>query len=152
MTSHKLLKINVITDRGDGVPPRPHPGVRMRAGLGPFNTGDQPLPTSSARIQLLGIGRGHTLASPSSDGAASPRLRGTLRIKQSLQTAQKSAERGVGLLDLEALILYATAPESDYSPPRVVSSGSKCKAAGRAVFKLPASLDPHEKSLDLSPR
>jgi hypothetical protein len=26
MTSHKLLKINVITDRGDGVPPRPHPG------------------------------------------------------------------------------------------------------------------------------
>jgi hypothetical protein len=138
----KLQKINALTDRGQA-------GVRVRAGLGPFR-----LANTITDEQCEEFGRSvedTPWRQPSFDEAASPRLRRALRIKHSLQTAQKSAERGVGLLGLGAYF-FAPWPESDCSPPRVVPPGSKCKAAGRAACKLPASLDPHEKSLDLSPR
>ena len=102
MTSHKLLKINVITDRGDGVPPRPHPGVRMRAGLGPFNTGDQPLPTSSARIQLLGIDKGHHLGvNPHRMGRDHPTMQDTA-FKQSLADGTEVCGTRLQVLDLGA--------------------------------------------------
>jgi hypothetical protein len=91
----KLQKINALIDRN-----------QSRCSLGwPVQDLRTPFPTSNARIRSLDRER----TQPSLDGAASPRSRGTLRIKQSLQTAQKSAERGVGLLDLEALILYPAA-------------------------------------------
>jgi hypothetical protein len=67
----------------------------MRAGLGPFSTGDQPLPTSSARIQLLGIGGGHYSASTLIEwGGDHPTMQDTA-LSKVLQTGQKSAERGV---------------------------------------------------------
>jgi hypothetical protein len=67
-TFHKLLKINVITDRGDGVPPRPHRVFACQLGLARSGTGDQPLPTSSARIQLPGITVQDTLKQRLADG------------------------------------------------------------------------------------
>src|SRR5580692_3037678 len=108
-------------------PPRPHPRVFARE-LGLARVpGDQPLPTSSARSQLLGICRGHTSGSTIIEWGGITRLCKTRHLSKVLQTGQKSAERGVKFRPTRRL-LYTPRPESDYSPPRVISSGPKCKA------------------------
>jgi len=93
----KLQKINALIDRSQA-------GVRVRAGFAPFRICEHHCRRAVRGIQSPGIGRGHTLASTLIGWGCITPITRTLRITQSLQTAQKSAERGVGLLDLEALI------------------------------------------------